>query len=99
MNTDKKPFLDSKLIESASLKLRACNHRFRLAILNTLNNEGPVDLPFLVEELNLNQTYVVEQLQFLIDAGLVFAFADGNFELDKEKIDAINASLRVFATE
>ena len=52
-----------------------------------------------MEELNLNQTYVAEQLQFLIDAGLVFALADGNFELNKEKIDAINASLRVFATE
>ncbi len=99
MNTDRKPFLDSKLIECASLKLRAFNHRFRLAILNILNSHGPADLPFLVAQLGLSQDYVSEQIEFLINAGLVFVLPDGSFEVDSEKIAAINSSLRVFATE
>lgn len=97
MSAENKPFLDSKLIESASLKLRACHHRFRFAILNILNSEGPVDLPYFVRELELSQSYISEQLDFLINSGLVTALPDGNFELKSEKIAAINASLRVFA--
>ena len=97
MNTDKKPFLDTQRIENASLKLRACNHRFRLAILNILNNEGPVDLPHLVKSLGLRTEYVAGHLEFLLKTGLVFRLPNGSFDLNVENLAAINASLKGFS--
>ncbi len=72
MNTNKKntPF-DCKLVPLALMRARACNHRFRLQILEELMNADSLFADELAEALELDPTYVLDHLHFLEETGLI----------------------------
>lgn len=97
MSTEKKPFLNIKLIEQASLTLRAFKHRFRMAILNALMKHGPLSSEALADLLQLELPYIDEQIRFLVHAQLVLPTTENRYRLNEKRLSVVNASLTAFS--
>ena len=103
MDTTKRPLLDSGQIEVATRTMRAYKHRFRYDIIGKLLLYGRMSSGEIASYLNLEESYISEQLDILLNTGLIHSeeSADGVFfSANEVKLRQLKASIEaVFGQE
>lgn len=100
MSTKNPPCLNGEKVELATNLLRVFNHKHRFAIVNHLLDNGGMDSTKLAASLRLQESYILEHLDVLLQKGLVTSMdiVDGvKFVANKRAIRKVNEALRSYS--